>query len=70
MIIATLLQAPTSRQYKVQDGWLAILRPFQQCFSHIRTMGGWYAKAMSNGAPFTVKKISPRAGIALGPLDQ
>ena len=22
------------------DGWIAILHPFQQCFSHIRPMGG------------------------------
>ena len=26
--------------------------------------------AMCNGAPFTVQKISPRAGLELGPLDQ
>ena len=25
---------------------------------------------MCNGTPFTVEKISPRAGIELGPLDQ
>ena len=27
-------------------------------------------KAVSNGAPFMVEKILPRAGIKLGPLDQ
>ena len=26
--------------------------------------------AVCNGTPFTVEKISPRAGIELGPLDQ
>ena len=28
-----------SKQMGWMDGWYAILRPFQQCFSHIRTMG-------------------------------
>ena len=48
------------------DEWLAILRPFQQYFSHIRTMGRWLWTAMCNWSPFTVEKISPRAGIELG----
>ena len=47
------------------DGWLAILHPFQQYFSYIRTMGGWYWKAVCNGTPFVVEKISPRAGLEL-----
>ena len=32
--------------------------------------GGLMMKAVCNGTPFTVEKISPRAGIELGPLDQ
>ena len=51
------------------DGWLAILRPFQQYFSHIRQMRGWSWKVVCNGIPFMIEKISPRAGIKLGLLD-
>ena len=29
------------QDYGWMDGWLAILRPFQQYVSHIRTMGRW-----------------------------
>ena len=43
-------------------GWLAILRPFQQYFSHIRTMGRWLWKATWNGTPFTIEKISVVVG--------
>ena len=39
------------------DGWLAILRPFQQYFSHISTVGGWKWKTVCNGTPFTNEKI-------------
>ena len=52
------------------DGWLAILRPFQQCFTHIRMMGGWLWKAVCNGTLSMVEKISPWAGIELSLLDQ
>ena len=30
----------------------------------------WMIKAVCNGPPFTVEKISPRLRIELGPLDQ
>ena len=43
-----------------------ILRPFQQYFSHIETMGGCYWKAVCSGTPFRVQKIWPRAGLELG----
>ena len=39
----------------------------QQQINHIKTIGG---KAVCNGAPFTVEKISPRTEIELGSLDQ
>ena len=29
------------KMHQWMDVWLAILRPFQQYFSHFRTMGGW-----------------------------
>ena len=48
------------------DGWLATLLPFQQYFSHIRTMGGWKWKDVCIGTPYTVEKISPRARIDPG----
>ena len=48
------------------DGWLAILRPFQQDFSHVRTMGGWQWKAVCSGTPLTFEKISIGAGLELG----
>ena len=40
---------------------------FLKYFNHIRTIGG---KAVCNGAPFTVEKISSRTEIELGSLDQ
>ena len=49
---------------KLIQPWMdgAILRPFQQYFSHIRTMGGWWWKAMCNGNPvYGWEKFSPRA---------
>ena len=48
------------------EWWLAILRPFQQYFSHIRTIDGCKWKAVCNWTPFTVEKFSPRAGPELG----
>ena len=51
------------------DGWFAILHPFQQYFYHM-TMGGWQWKAVCNGTPFKVEKISPQVWMKLGPLDQ
>ena len=51
-----------------------ILCPYQQCFSHIRTMGGDNKNnadnAVCSGALFTLEKILPGVGIELGPLDQ
>ena len=44
-----------------------MLRPFKHYLSHIRTMGG---KAMCNGSPLKVEKISPRTEIELGSLNQ
>ena len=38
------------------DGWIGVLRPFQQYFSHIRTMEGWTWKALCNEAPFRFGK--------------
>ena len=35
-----------------------VLRPFQQYFSHIRTMGGRQWKTVSNGTPFIIEKSS------------
>ena len=48
------------------DGWLTILRPFSQYFSHMKTMGEWQWTTMCrNRSPFMVKKIStPELGIA------
>ena len=47
------------------DGWLAILRPFQKYFCHIKTIGGWWCKAVCNGTPFKAEKNLPRMGIEL-----
>ena len=51
------------------DGWFAILCPFQQYFSHIRMMGGWWWKTVSHGSPFRAEKILPGAGIKLTYLE-
>ena len=41
------------------DGWMTCdFTSFSTVFSHIRTM----EKAVCNGTPFTVEKISPQAG--------
>ena len=52
------------------DGWmdelLEILRPFQQYFSHIRTMSGWLWKAVCKGTLLTIRKISPQVGLEPG----
>ena len=39
-------------------------------FQSYQDDGRLLMKAVCNGAPFTVEKISHRAGIELGPLDQ
>ena len=51
------------------DGWMtwnfkAFSTPFQSYQDD-----GWLI-IKGNGAPFTADKISPRAGIEVGPLDQ
>ena len=38
------------------DGLVAVLRPLQQYFSHIRTMEGLACKALCNEAPFRFEK--------------
>ena len=44
------------------DGWMtAIVRPFQQNLSHIRTMGR-LKKAACNGTSFTVGEMSASSG--------
>ena len=45
---------------------LAIFRPFQQYFSHIKAMGGGQWKALCIGTPFTIENISTRAGLEIG----
>lgn len=56
----------------MNDDWrlLAILRPFKQHLSLIRTMGYRQRKVVCNGTPLTDEKISPHAGMELGPPDQ
>ena len=48
---------PRSNFSQRMDGWLAILRPFEQYFSHIRMIGGWLWKAECSGTRFTIEKI-------------
>ena len=43
---------------------------FSTMFKSYQDDGKLIMKAVCNGAPFSVEKISPRAGIELGPLDQ
>ena len=43
-------------QVQGMDGWIGVLRAFQQYFSHIRTMEGWTWKAMHNEVPFRFGK--------------
>ena len=44
----------------IMEGGLAVLCPFQQCFSHIRTMGDDQERLCA-----MVEKISPWSGLKL-----
>ena len=38
------------------EGWVTVLHPFQQYFSHIRMMEGWTWRALCNETPFRFAK--------------
>ena len=45
---------------------LATLSPFQQYFNHIRMMDVDNKTLCATEPPFTIEKISPRAGLEIG----
>ena len=45
------------------DGWVRVLHPFQQYFSHFEAMEGWTWKALCNEAPFRFGKNLASSGI-------
>ena len=51
-------------------GWIDGLIAIYVLFNSVSVISGRCETAVCNGAPFMVEKISPRAGIELGPLDQ
>ena len=44
------------------DGWVKVLRPFQQYFSHFETMEGWAWKVCATKRRLGSGRISPTAG--------
>ena len=53
------------------DGWIPWdFTSFFSVFQSYQDDGRLKMKDVCNGPPFTVVKISPPAGIELGPLDQ
>ena len=58
-------------QYCRMTGWMICdLTSFSTVFQSYQNDGRLIMKGWCNGTPFTVEKISPRAGIELDPLDQ
>ena len=52
-------------------GWMTCdFTSFSTVFRSYQDDGNLIMKAVCNGTMFTVEKISPRAGIELGPLGQ
>ena len=59
------------RYQSKMDGWMNCdFTSFSIVFQTYQDDGRLIMKAVCNGTPFTVEKISPRAGIELGPLEQ
>ena len=52
--------------HMVDDGWIAILHPFQQYFSHIRMIRRLQWTALCIGTPFMIEKISTSDRLAPG----
>ena len=59
---------PTANAVPETNGWmddLTILRPFQQYFSYIRTMGRYSERLCAMEPRLRLKRSSPQAGLEL-----
>ena len=61
-----------AKLHALDDGWMdeCHFTSFSTVFQSYQDGGMLIIKAVCNGTPFTVEKISPQAGIELGLLDQ
>ena len=49
--------------FVLMDGWVRVLHPFQQYFSHFEMMEGWTSKALRNEVTFMFGKTLASSGI-------